>query len=338
MEPELFDDNFISDRPPRAVQHCSKIPSNEVQLKAQGAVELLRNKVLSHALGEQGEYEVRTTFTTRQAWRYRCSVLRHGRVLKRAFPPIELDRTRDMCKAAVVTDEMRIAFAAEAVDLHFARCAAVKEYLVLAAIFSEPPQRDYQPLQVTMVVLMGVALAAAYWFWKQPIYTALNLLTAQAPPHMAQWERKEVFYSPLAGEPFTFPLPALDGVSKGAPVEVRMDSANSRLDWIQFNRETLRLNGIAPITEADKTYRLVFLAKADGSSESRLHVYLTIIGQNEPPRFLSLRPATPSSATPRHQGGGGESQFPSRPPSRSPSSYPVQESDCLVKILKGESC
>jgi hypothetical protein len=220
-------------------------------------------------------------------WRFQCSVLRHGRMLKGAFPPLEADRTPDMQRAAAITEEMRIAFATEAVEMHFGRCAAVQEYLVMAAIFSQPSRRAFRGLQITMVVAMCAAIAAACWFWKEPTLAALNALPAPPPPHTVQWERKEVFYTHLAGKPFTFPLPALDGASRDTPVEVSMEASNWLPTWLQFNRESLRLSGVAPITEADKTYYLPFLAKAKDSSESRLDVYLTITGQQRARTIVS---------------------------------------------------
>jgi hypothetical protein len=338
METELFDDHVMFTRPSHTLQGSSAVLSDEMQLKARAVVDLLRSKVLSQSYGEEGEYEVRTTISTRQAWRYQCRVLRHGRVLKREFPPIAFDRTPDMREAAAITEEMRIAFATEAVDMHFARCAAVKEYLIMAAILSQPSPRDFRRLRIIMAIAMCAAVAAAYWFWKEPILAALNPLPAPPPPHTVQWERKEVFYTHLAGKPFTFPLPALNGASRDAPVEVSMDASNWRPTWIQFNRETRRLSGVAPIAEADKTYYLPFLAKANGSSESRLDVYLTITGQQEPLQSPSLRPSMlPSAASPDLDSSGERQSRLGRQAISSPLN-PARESDCLLKILKGESC
>jgi Putative Ig domain len=338
MEPEPFDDHKVSNRPPDAGQGSSDTWLTIGQHKAQAVMDLIRNKVLSHTFGEQGEYEVRTTFETRQAWRYRCSVLRRGRVLKKVFPPITLDQTHDMEKAGVVTEEMRAAFAEEAVDIHFTRCGVVKEYLVLAAIFSEPPPRDYRLLRLTRVIFMCAALAAAYWFWKPAIHLPLNSAPVKAPPHLVQWERKEIFYTYLAGTPFSFPLPALNGTATNSAVEVSMDSSDRRPSWLHFHRDTLRISGVAPMTEEDRTYQLVFFAKADGSQESRLHVYLTIAGQKASPQAALLRSSMASSPAPHHQDGGVERQFPPGPSFVFPSPDPLRDNGCLIKILKGESC
>jgi hypothetical protein len=348
MEPEPFDDHFMVAQPSHAVQSTSERWSNEGQLKAQAVVDLLRNKVLSQSFGKRGEYEVRTTFSSRQAWRYRCRVLHHGRLLKRAFPPLELDRTPDLRKTTAITEEMCIVLAAEAVDMHFARCTAVNEYLCMAAVFSEPPPRDARGLRIVLVASMCAALAAAYWFWKDPIHAALSSLPVQPPPHMVQWERKEAFYTYLAGKPFTFPLPALHGASKDAPVEVSLEASNGRPVWIQFTRETLRLSGMAPTTAADKTYYLAFLAEAHGSSESRVDVYLTITGPKAPLQTIlgpeaplqsqSLHPSVASSAVLPRLDSRVESRSQLGAEAISPPLNPAQERDGLLKILKGESC
>jgi hypothetical protein len=338
MDAERFDDHLVFNRPPDAGRGSADVSLTVVQDKAQTVMDLMRNKVISHTIGEQGEYEVRTTFETRQAWRYQCSVLRHGRVLKTVFPPIALDQTRHMGKAGAITEEMRTAFAEEAVDIHFTRCGVVKEYLLLASIFSEPPPRDHKPLWVAMVVFMCAALAAAYWFWGHPAHLDLNSLFAKASPHTVQWGRKEVFYTHVAGQSFSFPLPALNGAAKNSAVEVTMDSSDRRPGWIQFNRDALRISGAAPMAEEDRTYQLVFFAKADGGQESRLHVYLTITGRKGSPQATLLRSSMASSAAPHQQDGGVEHHSPAGPPSVSPAADPLRDSDCLIKILKGGSC
>src|SRR5918996_2592603 len=52
--------------------------------KEQAIAQLIEHGVLSHALGQHGEYKVRTTMTTRQTWQYRGCVLRHGKACKGA--------------------------------------------------------------------------------------------------------------------------------------------------------------------------------------------------------------------------------------------------------------
>jgi hypothetical protein len=222
--------------------------------------------------------------------------------------------------------------------MHFTRCAAVREYLVLAAIFSEPPPGAFRPLGITLIVLVCLAFAAGYWFWSHPIGAELEAPPVKASPHVVQWERKEVFYTHPAGEPFTFPLPALNGTSGDTPVEVTVDTSYLWPGWIEFNRDTLRISGVAPVIEQDKTYYLVFLAKADGGGESRLDVYLTITGQQASVQPQSSYHSVPSSAAPPRLESSVESQSPPLPPAISPTPNTAQESACLLKLLKGEPC
>ena len=101
---------------------------------AQAVADLLRHKSLISTFGDQGEWEVRTTLAAnRQAWRYHSSVFLHGKERKRGFPPIDVDRTREIRHTETVTDELLAAFAREAAEVHVARCDGIKEYLTLAS-------------------------------------------------------------------------------------------------------------------------------------------------------------------------------------------------------------
>jgi hypothetical protein len=144
-----------------------KIPSSPPQDITQAVADLLQNKLLTHRFGVQGEWEVRTTLiANRQAWRYRSRVFVHGKEVRKDFPSIDGDRTRQMRLAEVVSEDMLPAFAREAVEVHFVRCASVAEYIRMASIPLQP--RRWQAWMKTMaLVLCGVvALVTAYWLWK----------------------------------------------------------------------------------------------------------------------------------------------------------------------------
>jgi hypothetical protein len=128
---------------------------------------LLRHGVLSHRFGPHRNYEVRTTLITRRIWQYRSGVFQHGKEMKRAFVPIIIDcadRGQSTRQERGVTEALRLSFAREAVEVHFTRCAAVREYLLLAAVNfpAQPPSGRRYGL---LALLFGVALLTGYGLW-----------------------------------------------------------------------------------------------------------------------------------------------------------------------------
>jgi hypothetical protein len=178
--------------------------------KGRAIAELLRHGVLSHTFGPRREYEVRTTMSTRQAWQYRCCILRHGKAIKRGFSPISIDRTRHMQHVRTesgVTEATRLSLAREAVDVHFARCGALQEYLLLASIYFQPPlksRRRYSPL----VLLIGAAILTAYGLWQHALWND-NGQPPRSPPAVIQGEPHPVVDEPPPGPPLSAPRPAL---------------------------------------------------------------------------------------------------------------------------------
>src|SRR5262245_21579273 len=98
-----------------------------------------------------------------------------------------------------------------------------------------------------------------------------------------------------AGEALTFSLPGLYRSPREVPVEVSMKSSYAWPSEIQFNRDALRISGIALLTEEDTIYKLGFRAKADGSGERLLHGFLTITRQKSLLQSLPVRPPVPSA-------------------------------------------
>jgi hypothetical protein len=164
--------------------------------------ELLRHGVLSHAFGQRGEYKVRTTITTRQAWQYRCYVLRHGKAIKRTFAPIIVDYPPPVSPIPSDpgnTRAMRRSFAREAVDVHFTRCATLQEYLLLSTIYSQPPPERRRPYAL-LVLLISVVFVTAYGFWAY----ALRSKSGQAPgtpPSLVQGAIRSISDRQPAGPP-----------------------------------------------------------------------------------------------------------------------------------------
>lgn len=136
--------------------------------KGRAVIELLEHGVLSHALGQHGEYKVRTTLVTRQAWQYRCCVLRQGKAIKGTFFPIIVERTpplRQVRPKPWNAEDWRLSLAQEAVDVHFTRCAALREYLVLCGIYDQSPSQSRR-WYTLLAPLIGMAFfVVAYGFW-----------------------------------------------------------------------------------------------------------------------------------------------------------------------------
>jgi hypothetical protein len=265
-------------QPPAPRQKTSdRLPPDDA-CREQAVAKLLRHEVLRHSFGSQREYEVRTTMNTRQAWSYRCSVLCYGKEIRKEFHPIVIDRSHQMQtvdNADEVTEAMRLSFATEAVDVHFARVIAVQEYLMLDAIYSLPPWSMYRRLYAILVALVSVVLLTGYGVWKYSPRTDLAHSAADAAPSV-QWEQNPVSYRHPSGLPFSLPLPALNGVASSVPVEINLETGDQRPGWIHLRRDTRRITGIAPLVAEDRTYPLSVLALAEDGSESRLQVHLTI--------------------------------------------------------------
>jgi hypothetical protein len=135
--------------------------------KERAVIELLEHGVLSHAIGQYGEYKVRTTLVTRQAWQYRSYVLRQGKAIKGAFYPIIVERTppgRRGNPKPWNAEDWRLSLAQEAVEVHFTRCAALREYLVLSAIYDQPRSQSRR-WYTLLAPLIGIACAVAYGVW-----------------------------------------------------------------------------------------------------------------------------------------------------------------------------
>jgi hypothetical protein len=178
--------------------------------KGRAVAELLRHEVLSHTFGPHREYEVRTTISTRQAWQYRCCILRHGKAIKRGFSPISIDHTRHMQHVRTesgVTEATRLSLAREAVDVHFARCGALQEYLLLASIYFQPPLKSRRRYAL-LVLLIGAAILTAYGLWEHALWN-VNGQPPRSPPAVVQGGQHPVVDEPPPGPPLSVPRPAL---------------------------------------------------------------------------------------------------------------------------------
>jgi hypothetical protein len=205
---------------PAAQQAAPDEQPHDGENKGRAVAELLRHEVLRHTFGEHGEYEVRTTMATRRAWKYRCSVLRHGKEIKREFVPIIIDRTRRMRHIRNdlgAIEALRFRFAMEAVNVHFSRCAALREYAIMDPIFAQPPPPAHRRLHAMLFILIGAAFLTAYGFWKLTAWTS----GGQVQENPSSWVREAehpVVNQPLVEPPLSVSPPAFsDAPSRDIP-------------------------------------------------------------------------------------------------------------------------
>jgi hypothetical protein len=189
-------------------------PPYDGACKEQAVTELLQHEALSHTFGTDGEYEVRTTSVTHPTWQYRCSVLRHGKAIRRAFVPIFIERPlppQHLRPEPEGTDAIQRSFAREAVDVHFTRCAALRDYLMMAAIYSQPPlasRRRY----VLLVLLISAAFLTAFGFWKPALWTDGGQPPGSRWPAVQEAQHPVVDGRPTA-PPVSVPGPASSGAA-----------------------------------------------------------------------------------------------------------------------------
>ena len=257
-------------------------PPRRPEEMAQAVADLLRQKSLISTYGDQGEWEVRTTLVAnRQAWRYHSSVYLHGKERKKGFPPIEVDRTREIRQTGTVTEALLAGFAREAAEVHVARCDGIKEYLTLAPFFSQPVPRYHRTKKMALVLLGVAALLVAYWSWKDFDRTGPTQPDRQTPLHRLQWQPLQISHQYPAGEPFEFPLPWLERMPEEVPVDVTLEASGDQPGWLQLDRARLHIRGTAPLVAANRTYRLSVRAHTAQGGDSRLLILLTIAGPPE---------------------------------------------------------
>jgi hypothetical protein len=207
-------------------------------------------------------------------------VFLQGKERKKGFPPIAVDRTRDIRQTGTVTEELLAAFAGEAVEIHVARCESIQEYLTMAPFFAQTRPRYDRMKQVVVVLLSVAALMTAYWWWQDFNSPGPEQGDRQPRAHSLQWQLLQVSHQYPAGEPFELPLPELERRPEGIPVQVTLEASDDQPPgWLQFDPERLHLRGTAPPSAANQTYRLTIRAHTAQGSESRLLVLLTITGQ-----------------------------------------------------------
>jgi hypothetical protein len=214
MTARPFDERPSSHPSPAAPPETADGQTHDGEPKGGAVAELLQHGVISHPFGQDGEYEVRTTLTTRQVWQFRCCVLHRGKPIKRGFLPIIINHTRHMRhiqKQPVVAKAMRLSFAREAVDVHFTRCAALQEYLTMAMIYAQPPLESRRRYALP-VLLIGAACLMVYGLWRHAPSTDSTPPPAGPPPTVQRAQQSVVERRP-AETPLKVPRSAFNGAT-----------------------------------------------------------------------------------------------------------------------------
>jgi hypothetical protein len=183
MTARPFEAHPLSQPSPAARQDSAIGQTTDDESKGRAVTELLQHGVFRQIFGKDGEYEVRTTMTTRRSWQYRCCVLCRGKPIKRAFPPIVVDHPhhrQTVQKQLMLAKAMRHSFAWEAVEVHFTRCAALQEYLMMAMIYSVPRLESRRRYALPML-LGGAACLLVYGLWTHTLSTDNNPPPASPP-------------------------------------------------------------------------------------------------------------------------------------------------------------
>jgi len=273
MRPTNFDDDPMPQQTWRTNQAISDLPPGYGGTKGQAVVHLLRHHEI---VSRHGEHQVRTTLDTHRAWRYRCSIWHRGREIRKEFVPIIVDRTEFLRQESLITEEMRIRFAMEAVDLHITRWMALQRYLAQSPGDAAAPRWYDKLLVAAIVIAVCAALPAGYWLWSHRHEALSEQPPVESPTHAVRWEQDQVSYELPAGKRFALLLPALENLSESVPVSVTIDVSGPRLNWLHFSPATLVISGTTPIDAAGRTFHLIFHAKPDAGHASPLHVYLTV--------------------------------------------------------------
>ena len=188
--------------------------------------ELLRHGVLNDTLGYRGEYEVRTTLITRRTWQYWCGVSHHGQAITKGFPPIVINGPRHRQHAHLERARLHILrhrFATEAVQVHVARCAALREYAVLASIYAPPSPSAYRRRSAILGIVIGAALLTTFGLWKlapwteggppsrRPLASIPEVVHPSSRPSSGREAEHPTVDRPPAEPPVSTPLPASSG-------------------------------------------------------------------------------------------------------------------------------
>jgi hypothetical protein len=261
-----FDERSSSQTSPGGQSESPDGRPHQDDRKERAVIELLEHGVLSHAIGQHGEYKVRTTLVTRQAWQYRSYVLRQGKAIKGAFYPIIVERTpptRQVSPKPWNAEDWRLGLAQEAVDVHFTRCAALREYLVLSAIYDQPRPQSRRRYAL-WAPLIGIACAVAYGVWAHTFRTDSGQPPGKPAPVVAD-------RGPTR-EPLNVPIPASSSTASHNSINEQAE-VSSPIDPAETPKAVSLNNLLAlqsPPQKADPASRALTPGVPSGSAVSDL--------------------------------------------------------------------
>ena len=230
---------------------------------------LLTHGVLNDTFGYQGEYEVRTTLTTCRTWQYRCVASHHGQAITKGFSPILIKGPRYRPHARLERAHLhalRHHFATEAVQVHVTRCAALREYALLASIYAHPSSPAPRRRSATLGMVIGAALLTTYGLWKlapwtdggppsgRPLASILEVVQPAGRPSSGREAEHPMGDRPPAEPPVSAPRPASSGA-------IRRDLLAGQA----------RAPDIASLVRAPKDLRLIDLLALEDPTERADH-------------------------------------------------------------------
>jgi hypothetical protein len=234
--------------------------------------------MLTHTFGAHGAWEVRTTLLADgQILRYRCCVLRDGKVRKWRLGPIEVDWTPQLRRSGAMSQELLAIFANEAVLVHLARCAEVAGY-ARRSIPASSRRGRRGTTAIIAALLSGALLSAGVWWWMGRPGVGPEPPSRRHPPASVRWQPAQVVYQVPAGESFAFALPGLERTPAAIPVAVALEASSEAPSWLTLDPERLHISGTAPATAAGQTYRLGVRARTERGADSLLRLEITVTG------------------------------------------------------------
>jgi type II secretory pathway predicted ATPase ExeA len=99
------------------------------------------------------------------------------------------------------------------------------------------------------------------------------------PAQNVLWKSTTISYQLPTGKPWMVSLLQLQHPQNDVAVQVMLEASDRTPEWLTFDPETFILRGTAPLTEAGKTYHLIFRARTADGLESSLHLTLTLLAQ-----------------------------------------------------------
>jgi hypothetical protein len=179
-------------------------------------------------------------------------------------------------------------------EVHFARCAAVAEYSLLAALAAHPPGRRLRPWMAAVAVIVA-ALLTGYGLWRTWSVAEVEPRLARSPASPASGQLQSGPAPPVMDTHPDLPLRSPHSPLVKSPVAVTPEPAGDTPSGLLLNRESSPLPDRAANMAAE--------------------------GDSPPPPLVAIMGGIPPRRSPPLP------SFKAMPPGRRAAS------DCLLKIL-----